>query len=59
MKRKKSEKGKDTSMPCIKCKGGYKMKRSKGGSYPKVYKSKLACENRAKQMEMYKHMKKA
>ena len=45
-------------MPCIKVKGGFKIKRSKGGLYPMIYKSKKACEMRVGQMEMHKEMKK-
>ena len=41
-------------MPCIKVKKGYKIKRSKGGLYPKIYKSLKACKARVKQMERYK-----
>lgn len=44
-------------MPCIKVKGGYKIKRSKGGLYPKVYKTLSACKKRVAQMEMFKSMK--
>ena len=42
-------------MPCVKVKNGWKIKRSKGGLYPKVYKTKEACEIRVAQMEAYKH----
>lgn len=45
-------------MPCIKVKGGYKIKRSKGGLYPKIYKTLKACKERVKQMEMFKSLKK-
>ena len=45
-------------MPAIKVKGGYKIRRSKGELYPKVYKTKSAAEKRAAQMEFYKHNKK-
>jgi len=45
-------------MPCIKVKGGWKIQRSKGGLYPKVYKSLKACEMRVAQMEKFKEMKK-
>ena len=45
-------------MPCIKVKGGYKIRRSKGGLYPKIYKSLSACRARVVQMEAHKHMKK-
>jgi len=41
-------------MPCIKTKNGYKIKRSKGGFYPKVYKSLKACKERVIQMEIHK-----
>ena len=45
-------------MPCIKCKGGYKIRRSAGGFYPKVYKSLAACKKRVAQMEKFKAMRK-
>lgn len=41
-------------MPCIKVKGGYKIRRSKGGLYPKIYKSLNACKRRVVQMESHK-----
>lgn len=41
-------------MPCIKVRGGYKIRRSKGGLYPKVYKSLKACKKRVTQMEIHK-----
>ena len=41
-------------MPCVKVKGGYKIKRSKGGLYPKVYKFLGACKKRVAQMEKHK-----
>lgn len=42
-------------MPCIKQKsGGYKIRRSKGGLYPKIYKSLKACKLRVAQMESHK-----
>lgn len=44
-------------MPCIKTKGGWKIRKSKGGLYPKVYKSLKACKVRVAQMEKYKHAK--
>ena len=44
-------------MPVIKVKGGYKIRRSKGGLYPKVYKSKAAAQKRVKQMEVFKSMR--
>lgn len=44
-------------MPCIPVKGGYKIRRSKGGLYPKIYKSEIACESRVNQMEQFEHMK--
>ncbi len=44
-------------MPCVKVSGGYKIRRSKGGLYPKVYKTLAACKKRVKQMETFKHMK--
>ena len=45
-------------MPCIAVKGGYKIRRSKGGLYPKVYESKKACEERVAQMERGKEINK-
>lgn len=45
-------------MPCIKVKSGWKIRRSKGGFYPKVYKSLAACKKRVGQMEAFKHLKK-
>ena len=45
-------------MPCIKVKGGYKIRRSKGGLYPKIYKTLNACKVRVKQLETFKHLKK-
>ena len=45
-------------MPCIKQKkGGWKIKRSKGGLYPKIYKSLGACKTRVAQMETHKNIK--
>ena len=44
-------------MPCIKVKGGYKIRRSKGGLFPKIYKSKKSCEIRVVQMEIHKKKK--
>ena len=42
-------------MPCIKQKkGGWKIRRSKGGLYPKLYKSLSACKERVAQMERHK-----
>lgn len=41
-------------MPAVKVKGGYKIKRSKGGLYPKVYPSKKAADKRIAQMERHK-----
>lgn len=41
-------------MPCIKVKSGYKIRRSKGGLYPKIYKSLKACKERVAQMEAHK-----
>ena len=41
-------------MPCIKVKGGYKIRRSKGGLYPKIYKSLKSCKVRVQQMETHK-----
>ena len=45
-------------MPCIQVKGGWKIRRSKGGLYPKIYHTKNACEYRVRQMEQFKHMRK-
>ncbi len=45
-------------MPCIKVKSGYRIRRSSGGLYPKVYKSKKACEIRVAEMESFKNKKK-
>jgi len=44
-------------MPCIKVGNGYKIRRSKGGLYPKVYASLEKCEQRVQQMEAFKHMR--
>lgn len=44
-------------MPCIKVESGWRIRRSKDGLYPKVYKSKEACETRVAQMERFKHAK--
>lgn len=45
-------------MPCIRSKGGYRIRRSKGGLYPKVYKSLKACKKRVGQLERFKHIMK-
>jgi hypothetical protein len=45
-------------MPCIKTKSGWKIRRGKGGLYPKVYTSRKQCEIRVAQMEMHKKKKK-
>jgi len=45
-------------MPCIKVKGGWKIRRSKGGLYPKIYSSIRACLIRVRQMEQHKGRKK-
>jgi len=45
-------------MPCIKCKGGWKIRRSADGLYPKIYRSLAACKKRVVQMEMHKKKKK-
>lgn len=42
------------NMPCIKTKKGYKIKRSKGGFYPKTYSSLKKCKIRVEQMETHK-----
>lgn len=44
-------------MPCIKVKGGWRIRRSKGGLYPKLYTSLKACKERVAQMERHKHMR--
>ncbi len=41
-------------MPCVKSKNGWKIRRKKGGLYPKVYKSLKACKKRVIQMETHK-----
>lgn len=46
-------------MPCIPVKGGYKIRRSEGGFYPKIYPSKKACEERVAQMERFQAMNRA
>ena len=44
-------------MPCIPVKGGgYRIRRSAGGLYPKIYPTKQACEVRVQQMEEHKSM---
>lgn len=43
-------------MPCIQVKGGFQMRRSAGGLYPKVYATKEACEMRAAQMDRFENM---
>lgn len=42
-------------MPCIKTsKGGYRIKRGNApGTYPKVYKSLKACQERVKQIKTH------
>ena len=42
-------------MPCIKSGKGYRIRRSSGGLYPKVYPSLAACKKRVAQMEIGKH----
>ncbi len=44
-------------MPIIKVDGGYKIRRSAGGLFPKVYATREAAEIRVEQMEKFKHMK--
>ena len=44
-------------MPAIKVRGGYRIRRSKGGLYPKVYPSLKAAKERIAQMEAHKRMK--
>ena len=45
-------------MPCIKqSNGGYKIRRSAGGLYPKIYASKKLCEIRVSQMEIHRPKK--
>ena len=42
-------------MPCIKQKkGGWKIRRSRGGLYPKIYSSLKVCRKRVAQMESHK-----
>ena len=41
-------------MPVVKRKGGYKIKRKSGGTYPKVYKTKSAAAKRSKQMHSFR-----
>jgi len=43
-------------MPVIKV-NGYKIRRKKGGLYPKVYRSRKAAKKRVAQMESFKHMR--
>jgi hypothetical protein len=45
-------------MPVVKTAKGYKIKRSKGGTYPKVYKSLASAKKRVAQMEMFKNLRK-
>ena len=46
-------------MPCVKQrKGGWKIRRSKGGLFPKVYRSLKVCQKRVAQMERHKGEKK-
>lgn len=44
-------------MPCIKVKGGWRIRRSVGGLYPKVYSSLKLCEIRVGQMESHRPKK--
>ena len=44
-------------MPCIKSKGGWRIRRSAGGIYPKVYTNLAACKKRVVQMETFKHLR--
>jgi hypothetical protein len=41
-------------MPAVKVKGGWKIKRVSGGTYPKVYKTKEEVQKRITQLEKYK-----
>jgi len=41
-------------MPVIKVSNGYKIRRSSGGLYPKLYKSKAAASKRVQQMHAHK-----
>ena len=45
-------------MPVIKV-NGYKIRRKKGGLYPKVYHSRKAAKKRVAQMETFKHMRRS
>ncbi len=45
-------------MPCVKGKGGYQIRKSSGGLYPKVYNSLGACETRVRQMHKHKGISK-
>ena len=41
-------------MPCIKQKkGGWKIRRSKGGLYPKIYKTLKSCQERVSQIKRH------
>ena len=44
-------------MPCIKVSGGWKIRRSKGGLFPKVYTSLNTCKTRVIQMETHRKTK--
>lgn len=41
-------------MPYTKVRGGYKIRREKGGMYPKVYKTIKGVKERIDQMERHK-----
>lgn len=41
-------------MPCVRVRGGYKIRRSKGGVYPKIYPSLRACKIRVQQIKIHK-----
>jgi hypothetical protein len=41
-------------MPTVKVKGGWKIKRVKGGTYPKIYKTRKEVDKRIAQLEKYK-----
>lgn len=43
-------------MPVVKSGSGYKIRRSAGGLYPKIYASRAEAEKRVVQMEVHKAM---
>ena len=44
-------------MPCIKFKSGWRIRKSKGGFFPKIYKSLAQYKIRVRQMEIHKQKK--